>query len=266
MRRLNLSHPHLNPSRRALLPLLALLFTLASCHINDKFSSPLWFYRYSSNTPSLWDSVLTRLSYLNLQPDGSYTQDFGRFDYGKWKLQDNDLYLTNQKNTTYIYHLPLIGAKELEVFLAKGKIAYFQKQPRPSSDPEKNPFSLVNNRWRIPATHKESIEEIRQRLLNHLHFWETYFIWGDDNNTGVLDVTDVPTPLKVYGNGFGLRRFSDLPPQWKSYFFDSTDCHAADTLIKAAFKRNKIKWPDNNDDENKLFISGIQQVEAFLRP
>lgn len=247
------------------LPILLLSLTsFAACHNNGKFSSPLWFYRYSSNAPSPWDSILNRISYLNLQTDGNYTQDFGHFDYGKWTLKDKDLYLTNQNNTTYIYHLPVIGRQELEIKLGKGKNAFFAKQPQPSDDSSKNPFSLANNRWRIPATHKETFGEIRQRLLNHLHFWEQYFRWDYDNNAGTMDVQDIPTPLKVYGNGFGLKRYRDLSPKWISCFFDTVDCHAADALIKDAFRRNKIEWP-KTDDEGTLFISGIQQVEAFLQ-
>ncbi len=152
----------------------------------------------------------------------------------------------------------------MEIYLAKGKIAHFERQPRPPASASKDPFSLGNNQWRIRATHKEDIDEIRQRLRNHYHFWETYFQWGSDNDLGAIDVTDIPSPMKIYGNGFGLKRYDNLPAQWKSYFFDENDCHNADTLIKGVFKRNEIKWPDT-DDEGRLFVSGVQQVEAFLK-
>jgi hypothetical protein len=246
--------------------LIFLLAGLSACHFTftEKFSSPLWFYSYSSNTRSKWDTVLTRASFLELRPDGSYTQDFGRFDYGNWTLKGNDLYLTNQHHTTYIFRLLAVGEKEMEIYLAKGKIAYFEKQPRPSGRASKDPFSLENNQWRIRATHKENIDVIRQRLRNHYQFWETYFQWGSDNNIGAMDVTDIPTPMKIYGNGFGLKRYDSLPTQWRSYFFDEEDCRNADTLIKGLFRRNKIKWPDT-DDEGKLFVSGVQQVEGFLK-
>ncbi len=244
--------------------LLLLLSGLGACHFNEQFSSPLWFYRYSSNTPSKWDTVLTRGSFLELRPDGSYSQDFGHFDYGNWQLKEKELYLTNQHHTTYIFRLLKIGEKEMDVYLSKGKIAYFEKQPRPPGRSSKDPFSLENNQWRIPATHKENIGEIRQRLHNHFQFWEAYFQWGSDNDISAINVTDIPSPLKIYGNGFGLKRYDSLSVQWRSYFFDTEDCHTADTLIKGVFRRNKIKWPDT-DDEGKLFVSGVQQVEEFLK-
>jgi polyphosphate kinase len=244
--------------------LIFLLAALSACHLNEQFPSPLWFYRYSSNTPSKWDTVLNRGSFLELRPDGSYTQDFGHFDYGNWALKGQELYLTNQHHTTYIFRLLAIGGKQMEIYLAKGKIAYFEKQPRPSDRPSKDPFSRDNNQWRIPATHKENIDHIRQRLRNHYQFWETYFQWGSDNNISAIDVTDIPSPMKVYGNGFGLKRYDSLSTPWRSYFFDEEDCRNADTLIKGIFRRNKIKWPDT-DDQSKLFVSGVQQVETFLK-
>ena len=103
--------------------LIFLLAGLSACHLNEKFPSPLWIFRYSSNTPSKWDTILTRGSFLELRPDGSYTQDFGQFDYGNWNLKGHDLYLTNQHHTTYIYRLLSVGKKVMEIYLAKGKIA-----------------------------------------------------------------------------------------------------------------------------------------------
>jgi hypothetical protein len=108
------------------------------------------------------------------------------------------------------------------------------------------------------------MDELRQRLLNHYQFWEAYFQWGSDNNIVALDVTDIPTPMKVYGNGLGLKKYDNLPVRWRACFFDEEDCHRADTLLKDLFRRNKINWP-NTDDQGKLFISGIKQVEDFLR-
>jgi hypothetical protein len=257
LRRLPL-HP-----RRLLIILLSIAL-LTACRSKRSFAPSLWFYRSYDVSATNWDSLISRFSYLHLKADSSFTQDFGQFNYGKWRLLNNDLYLTNQHNVTYVYHLPSIRENELGFFLGKDKVAWLQRQPKTSADADLDPFSLDNNRWRIPATHKETVAEIRQRLLNHLHFWETYFKWGAASDIGAMYVREIPTPLKIYGNGFGLKHYRDLSPRWKSCFFDSVDCHIADTLIKGAFKRNNIKWPDTDEQIDK-FISGIQQVEGFLR-
>jgi hypothetical protein len=252
------------------LRLLIILFSLAlitgptACHPKRSFAPSLWIYHSYDTTSNKWDSLLSRFSYLELKADSSYTQDFGHFNFGKWRLLNNDLYLTNQNHVTYIYRLAHIRENELGFFLGKDKVAWLQRQPKPPTENDLDPFGPDNNRWRIPATHKETVGEIRQRLLNHLHFWETYFKWGAASDIGAMQVRDIPTPLKIYGNGFGLKHYRDLSPRWKSCFFDSVDCHTADTLIKGAFRRNNIKWPDTDEQIDK-FISGIQQVEGFLR-
>lgn len=245
---------------------LPLVF-LGACHLNEKFSTPLWFYRPSGHSHSRWDTVLNRMSFLDLEPDGHFTRDFDRFEYGKWTLLDDRLFLTCADSLTYVYRVDSNDKKDLRIEVSSVKIAHFEGLPRPSSDTAQNPFSLRNNRWRLPATRPESVAAIRQRLLDHLHFWEAYFKWGDDNNIGALDLKDIPTPLKMHGNGFGLLRYEFLPTGWKSCFFDEADCHTADSLIRHVFRTTDIKWPytGTNDNVGKNFISGIQQIEAALR-
>jgi len=243
------------------------LVLLTACHLNEKFSTPLWFYRPSGHTHSKWDTLLNRMSFLDLEPDGHFTRYFDGFEYGKWNLQGDRLFLACQDSLPYVYKLDGKDTKELRIEISSIKIAHFEGQPRPSADSTLNPFSLCNNRWRLPATQPESVAAIRQRLLNHLHFWETYFKWGDDNNIGGQDVKDIPSPLKIHGNGFGLLQYESLPAKWKSCFFNEADCHTADSLIRGVFRRTDIKWPYQGDDdkEGKNFISGIQQIEAALR-
>jgi hypothetical protein len=251
-------------SHRIIIFLLALLPALSAGHSRESFAPSLWFYRSYDVSASNWDTLVGRFSYLELKEDSTFTQDFGRFYHGNWKLKNNELYLTNQYHVTYIYTLRAIRETELGFSLGKERTAWFQRQPQSSGAASNDPFSVDNNRWRIPATQKETVGEIKQRLLGHFHFWELYFKWGAKYKDGALDVTGIPTPLKIYNNGFGLKHFSDLPPRWKSYFFDSADCRIADTLIKGVFKRNNIEWPDG-DRQVDLFIGGVQQVEGFLR-
>ena len=69
------------------------------------------------------------------------------------------------------------------------------------------------------------------------------------------------------GMASGFSNMTTFPPNGKSCFFDETDCHTADSLIRDVFGRTDIKWPYTETDENegKNFISGIQQIEAALR-
>ena len=243
---------------------LFLLITLGGCHYHESLPSPLWFYSYSTGTHSKWDSLLNTGSFVELRPDGSYTQDFGRFEYGSWTFKTGQLYLSNQKHTTYIYQVNSLTPREMQLVFGKDRIGHFKGDPQSSGRDSKDPFSIQNNQWRIPATHKESIPEIRHRLFNHLEFWEAYFNWAVDNDIETIDVTHFPTPMKIYGNGFGLKRYDSLSVRWKSCFFDEDDCHKADTLIKGVFRRNNINWLEY-DNRYKTFVSGFQQMKEHLR-
>ena len=224
----------------------------------------IYFYTPVADGVEHSDTTLTYVSFLELCPDGSYTQDFGHFDYGSWTLKDHRLYLSNQRRKTYVYKVLSLKGTELDLRLDSGITGHFRTHLMPSSRAEKDPFSTYNNQWRLPAKHKESDLEIRQRLYNHCQFWEAFFKWVDDKDESVADVAYFPSPLKVYGNGFGLKHYDNLPPAWKAYFFDEEDCHKADTLIKHTFRRNKIIWPKTDNEFRKL-ISGFQQLQNFLR-
>lgn len=64
--------------------LTGMLLGSASCiNIFMHNDSGLWFYNYSSGEPAL-NVNLTPASFLFLNPDKTYTLDFGKFNYGKW--------------------------------------------------------------------------------------------------------------------------------------------------------------------------------------
>jgi hypothetical protein len=245
--------------------LILLLAAAGGCFRPYTPGTGLYFYMPVADGMAAADTLLTPVSFLELVSDGTYTQDFGHFDYGSWMIKDQRLYLTNQRHRTYIYQIKLLTPKELDVLLDGGRLGHFRVHSRPSSNPEKDPFSKYCNQWRLPATHSESDSEIRQRLFEHCRFWETYFVWAQKNEDGIIDVKATPTPLKIYGNGFGLKHYTDLPAEWKSFFFDSTDCHKADTMIKHTFRRHDFVWPNTDDDLKKL-ISGTQQLQQWLSP
>jgi len=193
---------------------IAILLVFVSCYEPTKPGSGLYFFMpVSDGDTTRTDSLLTQVSFLELRSDGSYTQDFGHFDFGSWMLKDDRLYLTNQHHRTYIYLVVSRTFKELDLTLDGGRRGHFRAHSMPSSNPEKDPFSTFNNQWRIPAKHKENDADIRQRLINHCQFWEAYFNWEKDKEDGVIDVADIPSPLKIYGNGFGLKHYDNLPFQ-----------------------------------------------------
>ena len=222
----------------------------------------VWFYSYGSGPDPA--GQLTPASFLELRPDGSYTLDFGKYEYGSWTRKEDQLFLTNQQHATYIYALKLATPKEMELVIGKNRTGHFESRPSPPANPAEDPFSASNNRWRLPATHKETEAEIRKRLYNHCQFWEYYFTWALEKKLDMVDVRSTPTAIKIYGNGFGLKPFEDLPPRWKAFFFDEEDCRKANEIIGDIFRRQTIAWA-NTDSKYKMFIGAFQQLEQYLR-
>ena len=236
------------------------LLTLTGCIFPVKPGSHVWFYTFGSGPGT---DTLTPVSFLELRPDGSFSQDFGSFAYGRWEQKDQQLFLTDQRHKTLIYTISDLASKEMALVIARGRIGHFDGKPLPSANPLEDPFSVDNNQWRIPATHKESEGEIRQRLYNHCRFWEKYFAWALDNKLDIVDVRSTPTAIKIYGNGFGLKPFDDLPARWKAFFFDDADCRKANDILADIFHHQTIAW-GNTDSKYKMFLGAFQQLEKFL--
>jgi len=244
------------------LPLILLLNILCGC---GNSLNHCWFYSYASGSGADTTGGLTPASFIELRPDGSYTLDFGKYEYGAWTRKAGRLYLTDQQHKTYVYAMSLATPKEMQLTVAKDRIGHFESRPLPSDRLAEDPFSAENNRWRIPAAHKETDAEIKQRLYNHCRFWEFYFAWALNKKIDYLDVRSTPTAIKIYGNGFGLKPFDELPARWRSLFFDEDDCRKASGMIQDIFRNKTIAWA-NTDSKYKMFIGAFQQLEQYCKP
>ncbi|HLK28065.1 MAG TPA: hypothetical protein VKT28_05750 [Puia sp.] len=235
----------------------------SGCNVKNNLISNLWFYTHSSNNNDVHDALLTPASFIYLKPDGTYTKDFGSFEYGRWKFDNSELQLTNSKNEASTLVVKKIGINDMELLGNNDVVSNFEKQPASFSSDADNPFSKQNNEWRIRAAHKETDSELKSRLRNHCKFWETYFEWALKNHIDYIDVRSTPTSIKIYGNGFTLKPFEDLPKPWRSYFFDEDDCMKANDIIKDIFTHKNISWA-HSDNKYKMFISAFQQMEQML--
>jgi hypothetical protein len=240
---------------------ICFLLTLVACNPFEQTISGVWFYNPPEQRAKN-DTLLTATSFIHLQDEGVYTRDFGRYEAGRWQQDGDELVLTNNTGRSQRIRIKELYKNELQLFANESQVASFQRYPTPSG--EHNPFTLANNRWRVKATQSESETAIKSRLHNHCQFWETYFTWALNNSVDGLDVSSTPTPLKIYANGFGLKKWEDLPAAWKGYFYDTTDCRKADVMIKSIFKKRNIKWPDTDVTYEK-FISAFQQLKAQLQ-
>jgi hypothetical protein len=224
----------------------------------------LWFYTYGTGTPAAKDTLLSPASFLELRPDGAYTRDFGKFEYGSWLQKDHQLILTSHDHLVSIYPLTLSASNELQLTFSGGYQANFESQSIPSLKQKEDPFSVFYNQWRIRPEHKETDAEIRHRLFNHCQFWEAYFRWALDKELSTVDVRSTPTLIKIYGNGFTLKPVEDLPTEWVSCFYDTEDCAKASNMIKEIFEHKTIAWAQT-DNKFKMFLSAFHQLQNLLR-
>jgi hypothetical protein len=241
---------------------LAIFLTQCDSFPKRKKIDQLWFYSYSSNAGER-DNSITPANFLSLQPDNSYTRDFGKFEEGAWEEKNSTLYL---KSKTGIIEFPIksLSGNELLLVSKKGSVLHFESIARNFSSLADDPFASPNNQWRIPATKKENEQEIRSRLKNHFRFYELYFTWALNNHFQGIDVNSAPSPIKIYGNGFELKPLENLPSVWKSYFFDEDDCSKANEIIKDIFEHHGISWP-TTENKFKMFISAFQQLQQQLK-
>ncbi|MBS1563236.1 MAG: hypothetical protein JST39_02555 [Bacteroidetes bacterium] len=247
-----------------LLCLTALPLLFCACQSEKDKLTHIWFF-ISNDTPGgVKDTLFTPASFIDLRADGRYTLDFHRFDYGQWRISDhNTIVLTNDKGHTSTIGFDYISAKDLRLHVDDLYLSFEGLSNRSLSEAA-DPFSLPNNRWRIPSPTKDNDRQITARLVNHFHFWKTYFSWGIDQQLQYLDVRSTPTPIKIYGNGFGLKPVASLPLAWKNYFHDEEDIQKANDKIQVLFDNNSIAWP-HTDNKYKMFLSAFQQMEQKIQ-
>ena len=250
--------------RKAVLVSIILLYFQISCLVPSKKKiDGLWFFTHSSRMVQNDYAEANPASFLYLRSDNTYTRDFKKFEYGHWKRNDSVLLLTNNQKITISFPVRLVSKNELELISAEGTVLNFEQQPAKFSSSADNPFSLGNNQWRIPAVKKESDQELKNRLKNHFRFHEAYFKWALDAKLSGIDVRSTPSLIKIYGNGFALKNFDELPASWRSYFYDEEDCQKANDMIKDIFEKGDIAWAQT-DNKYKMFISAFQQLQQKI--
>lgn len=243
---------------------LILICLLLSCGKGQPNLTGLWFFTYGDMTKQTGTDAITPESFIYFEKGGAYTSNIGGFESGKWEWKKDQLTLTGGKDKTTIYSVQDAAAKTLVLGLENGLKIELEKQKADFTSPAVNPFSADNNQWRMKAAKKETAEEIKSRVINHFRFHELYFKWGLESGLNSLDVRSTPSLIKIYGNGFELTTYENLPQGWKDLFFDEEDCHKATDIVKYVFDKYDIAW-SKTDNKFKMFISAFQQLQQQLK-
>ena len=240
---------------------LVIGFIFYSCRNSKPSISELWFYTYSSDS-ILEKNNLTPANFMELSPGGLFTSDLGKFKFGHSSFKGQQLLLRSGDGKEDTLIIKELKQDEMQVRTNQDDVVHFDASPVPKMS--NDPFSMQNNLWRISARNRETDNQIRARLRNHCKFWVSYFTWALDNELKYVDVRSTPTPVKIYGNGFSIKKFKDLPESWKEYFYDSADCAKGNAMLEDLVRDHTIAWA-HTENKYKMFISVFQQMEKYLR-
>jgi hypothetical protein len=192
-------------------------------------------------------------NFIDLQPDSTFTCFFPFYNYGRWVVKDNELLLIDHERRPLELSINKISDEELICTDIKNKVLYhFTGFKNSFASIANNPFSRQNNKWRLKAEHKESDQELGDRLKNHFRYWEKFFAWGKKTDIRMLDYSQTPGPLKMYGNGFGVQYPDDQLPEWKNVFYDTSDCRKSYEKVYYLLVQHKVKWPETDNKWERM--------------
>jgi hypothetical protein len=247
-------------SKKLFIPAICLQLFVSCSEARKEQRGQLWIFSSANIGTGNLDEKLSPVSFLWLAKNGSYTRDFGNFEHGSYKKAGDSLILLNNEGKTTSYIMSS-NEKLLRLTLNPTTIFTFESTPLNESDSLANPFLPVYNKWRIKPSAKESDKLITERLINHCSFWQAYFTWAYKNEIPSIDVRSLPTPIKIYSNGFTLK---PVTKKWARYFFNNEDAFRSNEILENVIRNNKIVWPETKE-KYALFISAFQQLHVFLK-
>ncbi len=219
------------------------------------------YYERFKRTPAI---AFTSGNFIDLQRDSSYHSYLEEYSVGTWRFEKDTLLMKDARSQA-VRRFRVLEKNKDQLFLThdeKDKIYVFDGFRNRFDSLSQNPFSLLNNHWRVKADHKENDSELLNRLHNHFRFWEMYFAWALKEDIKSLPVRGVPSLLKMYGNGFQLEYFEYQPPEWKKLFYDTADSRKVFVRMHYLMYDEDIKWPET-ENRFKGFISAFRQMQSW---
>lgn len=121
-----------------------------------------------------------------------------------------------------------------------------------------DPYSKVNNLWRIKPNAPETDAQILERVNRHLKFCK--LVIKDAMDKGYLSFNWFVTPLIINVHGAGLRGYDDARQEWESNFYDSTQAEKGYKLLRQSVLNSHYK-----PDETKLnFENYVGVIDGLI--
>jgi len=93
------------------------------------------------------------------------------------------------------------------------------------SDLKDDPYSIENNKWRVKPFEQETNKQIKERVFNHLDFWQNLFADAQEKERSYVAYSWFDSPLVVAENGVKLEFYDEHKREWDQNFYDSTDAN-----------------------------------------
>ena len=214
-----------------------------------------------------------------------------KYLHGNWKLDDanNLLQLTDEAgylppitlkvnkndplrlvitadNETMAKLVPAFqyGTTGYSYFQTKRRFTFFLSTNDDSYWQDKDdPYSKVNNQWRIKPRTAETNEQITLRVKEHLQFCRL-LVKDAIEKQGVLSFNWFATPLVLSTSGCGLREYRYAKDEWAANFYDSAQAlqgfrQLAQTIHRTTYQPDETRSRFSN---YAFMLDGlIEQVE-----
>jgi hypothetical protein len=128
------------------------------------------------------------------------------------------------------------------------------------SDLKDDPYSIVNNKWRVKPYQQEADKQIKERVFNHLGFWQQLFADAQEKDRSYVSYSWFDSPLTVAENGVRLEFYDEHKKEWDQNFYDSTDANKGYQMLRKCFSR-KLNYM-KTDNKYKHHEDVIKQLKA----
>src|SRR5690606_10220557 len=111
-------------------------------------------------------------------------------------------------------NLSLISGKSKQVFV---------QEARALSQPDNDPYHLVNNYWRVKTDSAENSNDLKKRISNYIKHLALLLKASEERQEQSVDFTYSKGPVKIYSGGIGILPYDLTPDSWKLTFHNDSN-------------------------------------------
>ncbi len=212
------------------------------------------FLDNSTTAPQSTDAI-----FVDFFKNGTYVLYFHDFEYGEYTLDSNIVTLHSSDGSEWNLSFAVDSTGERASF-SWHTGEYISLGRVDNSRGSKYPFTLDNNRWRIPAGEEGAPESVIERLQQHISFIEKVMVWSNKVKMPIR-FQHLPGPLRVVGNGFEVKRPSDTI-NWCNMTGED-DCELAYQILADIFNSGNLRWRQDGNQLDRL-LDVVRQIQRKL--